>query len=100
MHAKAKPPKARKDAHMNGKGKFESQPTHDIDIKCFKYLEKGHIASQCLNRRVMLTRGNKEVKSKSEKMPHLEDCSDEDIAYPIEEEAFVIMRTLWSVASL
>ena len=48
----------------------------------------------------MLTRGNEEVKSKSEKMPHLEDCSDEDIAYPIEEEAFVIMRTLWSVASL
>jgi hypothetical protein len=42
----------------------------------------------------MLTRGNEEVKSKSEKMPHLEDCSDEDIAYPIEEEAFVIMRTL------
>ena len=94
MHAKAKPPKARKDAHMNGKGIFESQPTHDIDIKCFKYLEKGHIASQCLNRRVMLTRGNEEVKSKSEKMPHLEDCSNEDIAYPIEEEAFVIMRTL------
>jgi hypothetical protein len=42
----------------------------------------------------MLTRGNEEVKSKSEKMPHLEDCSDEDIAYPIKVDALVIMRTL------
>ena len=36
-------PKAKKDAHMDGKGKSESQPTRDRDIKCFKcYTEGAH----------------------------------------------------------
>jgi len=43
--AKIKRSKAKKDAHMDEKGKSESQPTCDIDIKCFKCLGKGHIAS-------------------------------------------------------
>jgi len=52
----------------------------------FKCLGKEHITSHCPNRRVMLTRGNEEVesesdRSKSEDMPHLKDCSDEEIAY-------------------
>jgi len=34
MHAKTGPPKVKKDAHMNGKGKSESIPTLDRDIKC------------------------------------------------------------------
>jgi hypothetical protein len=45
FYAKAEPPKAKKDAYMNGKGKSEYQPTYDRDIKCFKCLGKGHIAS-------------------------------------------------------
>jgi len=98
-YAKAEPPKARKDTHTDGKGKSESQPTRDRDIKCFKCLGKGHIASQCPNRRVMLTRDNGEVesesdKSESEEMPPLMDCSDEEIAYPVEGEALVIRRLL------
>jgi hypothetical protein len=52
MHVKAEPPKPKKDAHMAGKGKSESQPTHDKEIKCFKCLGNKHIASQCPNRRV------------------------------------------------
>jgi hypothetical protein len=63
----SEPPKAKKDTHTDGKGKSESQPTRDRDIKCFKYLGKGHIASQCPNRRVMLTRDNGEVESESDK---------------------------------
>jgi len=51
MHAKVDPTKAKKDAHTDGKGKFESQPTRDEDIKCFKCLGNEHIASQCPNRR-------------------------------------------------
>jgi len=66
-YAKAKPPKAKKDTHTDGKGKSESQPIRDRDIKCFKCLGKGHIASQCQNRRVMLTRDNREVESESDK---------------------------------
>ena len=93
-YAKAEPPKAKKDTHTDGKGKSESQPTHDRDIKCFKCLGKGHIASQCPNRRVMLTRDNGEVESESEEMPPLVDCSDEEIAYPVEGEALVIRRAL------
>jgi hypothetical protein len=88
-YVKAEPPKAKKDAHTDGKGRSESQPTRDRDIKCFKCLRKGHIASHCPNRRVMLTRDNGEVeyesdKSESEEMPPLMDCSDEEIAYPVE----------------
>jgi len=98
-YAKAEPPKAKKDAHTDGKGKSESQPTRDRDIKCFKCLGKGHIASQCPNRRVMLIRDNGEVefehdKFESEEMPPLVDCSDEKIAYPIEGEALIIRRAL------
>ena len=57
-------------------------------------LGKGHIASQCPNRRVMLTRDNGEVGSESEEMPPLVDRSDEEIAYPVEGEALVISRAL------
>jgi hypothetical protein len=40
-YAKTEPPKPKKDAHTDGKGKSESQPACDRDIKCFKCLEKG-----------------------------------------------------------
>jgi len=91
-YAKAEPPNAKKDAHTDWKGKSESQPTRDRDIKYFKCLGKGHIASQFPNRKVMLTRDNEEVESEREEMPPLVDCSDEEIAYPIEGGALVIRR--------
>jgi hypothetical protein len=98
-YAKAEPPKAKKDTYMDGKGKSKSQPTRDRYIKWFKCLRKGHIASQCPNRRVMLTKDNREVeyesdKFESEEIPPLVDCSDEEIVYPIEGEALVIRCAL------
>jgi hypothetical protein len=45
MHARAEPPKVKKDAYMDGKGKSKTQPTLDRDIKCFQCLENGHITS-------------------------------------------------------
>ena len=42
----------------------------------------------------MLTRDTGEVESESEQMPPLVDCSDEEIAYPVEREALVIRRAL------
>ncbi|KAF7824020.1 uncharacterized protein G2W53_022164 [Senna tora] len=57
------------------------------DIRCFKCQGRGHISSDCPNRKTMLVRGD-EIVSKSEhdndsdsshrSMPSLEDCSDID----------------------
>jgi hypothetical protein len=55
----------------NGKGNSNST-TPSREIKCFKWLGKGHIASQCPNKRVMIAKGNREVVSKS-------DHSDDEI---------------------
>jgi len=84
---------------MDEKSKSESRPTRDKDIKCLKCLWKGHITSQCPNRRVMFTRDNGKVESESDKseneeMPPLVNCSDEEIAYHVEGEALVIRLAL------
>ena len=39
-------------------------------------------------------KSHREVDSKSEEMPYLEDCTDVKIAYPVEEEALVIRCVL------
>lgn len=54
---KTEPPKG-KDEGTSNKPKVESQPSRNRDIKCFKCLGSGHIASQCPNRRVMIMRDN------------------------------------------
>ncbi|RDY00302.1 hypothetical protein CR513_16536, partial [Mucuna pruriens] len=51
-------------------------------IKCFKCLGKGHIASQCLNKRAMILRNNGEIKSDSSRgdistSSDLQSCSDD-----------------------
>jgi hypothetical protein len=46
---KTEPPKG-KDEGTSNKPKVESQPSRNRDIKCFKCLGLGHIASQCPNR--------------------------------------------------
>ena len=52
------------------------------DIKCFKGLGSGHIASQCPNRRVMIMCDNGEVMTEidddSDEVPELVDASDDD----------------------
>uniref|UniRef100_A0A2N9EV64 CCHC-type domain-containing protein n=1 Tax=Fagus sylvatica TaxID=28930 RepID=A0A2N9EV64_FAGSY len=78
---KTEPPKG-KDEGTSDKPKVESQPSRNRDIKCFKCLGLGHIASQCPNRRVMIMRDNGEVMTESEddsdRVPDLVDASDED----------------------
>ena len=46
--SKTEPPKRRDEAPIVNKGKNESQ-TRNRDIKCFRCLGVGHIASQCPN---------------------------------------------------
>uniref|UniRef100_A0A2N9FJK7 CCHC-type domain-containing protein n=1 Tax=Fagus sylvatica TaxID=28930 RepID=A0A2N9FJK7_FAGSY len=94
---KTEPPKG-KDGTSN-KPKVESQPSRNRDIKCFKCLGSGHIASQCPNRRVMIMRDNGEVMTESEDdndgMPELVDASDDDgVVYPVTGESLVARRAL------
>uniref|UniRef100_A0A2N9FRJ5 CCHC-type domain-containing protein n=1 Tax=Fagus sylvatica TaxID=28930 RepID=A0A2N9FRJ5_FAGSY len=95
---KTEPPKG-KDEGTSNKPKVESQPSRNRDIKCFKCLGSGHIASQCPNRRVMIMRDNGEVMTESEDdsdgMPELVDASDDDgVVYPVTGESLVARHAL------
>jgi hypothetical protein len=95
---KTEPPKG-KDEGTSNKPKVESQPSRNKDIKCFKCLGSGHIASQCPNRRVMIMRDNGEVmtesKDDSDGVPELVDASNDDgVVYPVTGESFVARRAL------
>ncbi|XP_052483251.1 uncharacterized protein LOC128036927 [Gossypium raimondii] len=59
------------------KNKNEAASNHSRDIKCFKCQGRGHIASQCPNRRVMVVRSNGEIES--------EDEQEEEPEIPMEE---------------
>jgi len=75
---------------LKGKGKAETQSSRNRDIKCFKCLGSGHIASQCPNKRVMVLRDNiVESESGADKsMPRTEE-SDDEVEYAVEGEALV-----------
>jgi hypothetical protein len=90
---KTEPPMG-KDEGTSNKPKVESQPSRNRDIKCFKCLGSGHIASQWPNRRVMIMSDNGEVMTESEddsdEMPELVDASDDDeVVYPVTGESLV-----------
>ena len=77
------------------RGNSSSQPQRNRDIKCFRCLGSGHIASQCPNKRAMIMLNNGEIETEdegSEYMPPLEDTSD--CEYAAEGNALVIMRAL------
>ena len=63
--SKTKPLKMRDEAPNVNKGKNKSQ-THNRDIKCFRCLGVGHIASQCPNKRTMIACVDGEVETESE----------------------------------
>ena len=58
----------------------------------------GHIASQCKNKRTMLTCVDREVEIKSEEdddqMPSLEDACDDNVELALEGESLVVRRAL------
>ena len=82
-------------SHGN-QGKFDSSTSRNCDIMCFKCQGRGHIASQCLNKRVMVMRDNGEIKTNNESdcdsMPSLEDAEGEE--YNVQGELLVVRRAL------
>ncbi|KAK9177819.1 hypothetical protein WN943_027008 [Citrus x changshan-huyou] len=94
---KIEPIKDHKEGGNQSKGKSDSQHSRNRDIKCFKCLGTGHIASQCPNKRVMILRddGDVETESKSDDdpMPPLEDAND-GVEYPVDGKLMVARRAL------
>jgi hypothetical protein len=99
VKGKAEPPKGKYEGTSKNKPKVDFQPSRNRDIKCFKCLGSGHIASQCPNKRVMVMQDNGEVMTDSEdgsdEMPELVDASDDDgVECPVEGESLVSRRAL------
>ena len=80
--SKPKPEPSKQESH----GKTETPNPHNRDIKCFKCQGRGHIASQCPNRRVMVMRDNGEIETDDEddlkSMSPLDDASEEEYLAP------------------
>ena len=68
--------------NQGNQGKLDFFTTRNRDIKCFKCQGRGHIASQCPNKKVMVMRDNGEIEidneSDCDSMPSLEDADDEE----------------------
>jgi len=68
------------------------------DIKCFRCLGFGYVASQCPNKRFVVMKVNNRVKTdgedEDEKMSSLEVTNDVCVEYPVEGEAFMVRRVL------
>ena len=82
--------------NQRNQGKSYSSTIQNLDIKFFKCQGKGPIASQSLNKRVMVMRDNGEIETDNESncdfMPSLEGVDDEE--YAIQGELLVMRRAL------
>ncbi|XP_031402590.1 uncharacterized protein LOC116212157 [Punica granatum] len=78
------------------RGNSTSQPQKNRDIKCFRCLGSGHIASQCPNKRVMIMLDSGEIETEEEESDSMptQDDSSSDYEYAAEGNALVIMRAL------
>ena len=76
-------PKPRSEpSKHNSQGNTVTPTIRNRDIKCFKCQCMGHIASDCMNKRVMVLRDNGEIvtedETKENEIPPLEDVEDEE----------------------
>ncbi|XP_031398476.1 uncharacterized protein LOC116209052 [Punica granatum] len=78
------------------RGNSTSQPQKNRDIKCFRCLGSGHIASQCPNKRAMIMLDSREIETEEEESDSMptQDDSSTDYEYAAEGNALVIMRAL------
>uniref|UniRef100_A0A2N9IM79 RNA-directed DNA polymerase n=1 Tax=Fagus sylvatica TaxID=28930 RepID=A0A2N9IM79_FAGSY len=79
-------PKSVTTSHVP-QGKTEASTSRNRDIKCFRCQGRGHIASQCPNKQVMVLQANGEIvtdceDSDTDDMPPLEDVFEEEYLAP------------------
>ena len=95
-NAKPKTELKQEGNNQGNQGKPDSFTTRNRDIMCFKCQGRGHIATQCPNKRVMVMRDNGEIETDNESdydsMPSLEDADDEE--YAVQGELMVARRAL------
>ncbi|KAH9658312.1 hypothetical protein KPL70_023438 [Citrus sinensis] len=80
-------PKLRsKPSKHNTQGNIVTSTIRNCGIKCFKCQGKGHIASECVNKRVMVLRDNGAIviedETKENEIPPLKDVEDEEYIAP------------------
>jgi len=74
---------------MDEKGRNNVQQMHKWCIECFRCQELGHYVLECLNKKIMILRDDREVESSSdesecESMPAVEDAND--VEYTVNDE--------------
>ncbi|KAK5833482.1 hypothetical protein PVK06_017321 [Gossypium arboreum] len=87
------PTKINKPVGESSKGKEVANPKHTRDIKCFKCLGRGHIASQCPNRSTMVLRANGKIELEDEKDEESDITAGEEehkLEYAVKGEILVI----------
>ena len=83
----------RKSSRCNPTSPTQPLPNITSSIKCFNCLEKGHIASQCPNKRTMIMLENGEVDSESSKSSHSSSSEVEDDGFlPLKEGDLLLVR--------
>lgn len=95
---KEEPSKSFKEKEKPREG--TSSHTRTSEIKCFKCLGRGHVASQCPTKKTMILRGVDHYSSQDEQESESETSSEEsndeskEIAYPCEGDLLMIRRLL------
>ncbi|XP_040948648.1 uncharacterized protein [Gossypium hirsutum] len=88
--------KVSKPVGETSKGKEVVMPNRSREIKCFKCLERSHIASQFPNRTNMILRANGEIESEEDDDENPDEAAEEEdeLEYAVDGEILVIKRSL------
>ncbi|RDX85736.1 hypothetical protein CR513_33032, partial [Mucuna pruriens] len=73
----------------------EANPSKNQDIKCFKYLGRGNIVSQCYNKKIVIMKDNGEVETKEKSDNDLmSSLGNDNEELPHDRDLLVVRRVL------